>query len=156
MNTVLYFSVNGAVYETRAYTQADITQLVHDQGLQSLTSADRQFDFWFSPTSRRCQRDVNRRATELLLATTSFDAKTVPLLRGCIVVATHDADGDLDGLSWEQLELLAHKNRGVSARDQRILSRRIARDRRRLRRSSTVDPARRRAPAPQATSSHAG
>ncbi|CDO08255.1 hypothetical protein C1S82_19360 [Mycolicibacterium cosmeticum] len=156
MNTVLYFSVNGAVYETRAYTQADITQLVHDQGLQSLISADRQFDFWFSPTSRRCQRDVNRRATELLLATTSFDAKTVPLLRGCIVVATHDADGDLDGLSWEQLELLAHKNRGVSARDQRILSRRIARDRRRLRRSSTVDPARRRAPAPQATSSHAG
>ncbi|MCX2712847.1 hypothetical protein [Mycolicibacterium sp. J2] len=154
MNTVLYFSVNGAVYETRAYTQADITELVHHQGLQSLTSGDRQFDFWFSPTSRRCQRGVNRRATELLLATTSFDAKTVPLLRGAIVVATHDADGDLDGLSWEQLEQLARKNRSVSARDKRILSRRIARDRNRLRRAGTTAPDQRTA-APQATSSHA-
>jgi hypothetical protein len=155
MNTVLYFSVNGAVYETRAYTQADITELVHHQGLQSLSSGDRQFDFWFSPTARRCQRGVNRRATELLLATTSFDAKTVPLLRGSIVVATHDADGDLDGLSWEQLEQLARKNRSVSARDKRILSRRIARDRNRLRRAGTT-AADQRTPAPQATSSHAG
>lgn len=155
MNTVLYFSAHGAVYETRAYTQADITGLVHDQGLQSLTSADRQFDFWFSPTSRRCQRSVNRRATELLLATTSFDAKTVPLLRGCIVVATHDADGDLDGLSWAQLELLARRDRTVTARDERILDRRIARDRRRQRRIGK-DAAARLVPAPRTATTNAG
>ncbi|MHA3024738.1 hypothetical protein ACXPWS_31215 [Mycobacterium sp. BMJ-28] len=147
MNTVLYFSANGAVYETRAYTQADITQLVHDQGLQCLTSADRQFDFWFSSTSRRCQRRANRKATELLMATTTLDAKTVPLLRGCIVVATHDSDGDLDGLSWEQLELLARRNRSVTAKEERILNRRIMRDQRRLRRSTEAAPAR---PAPAA------
>ncbi|MGJ6121542.1 hypothetical protein QN239_03095 [Mycolicibacterium sp. Y3] len=141
MNTVLYFSATGAVYETRAYTQADITQLIHDQGLQCLTSADRQFDFWFSPTSRRCQRRVNRRASELLLATTSFTAKTVPLLRGSIVVATHDADGDLDGLSWEQLDLLARQNRTVTPRDERILNRRIMRDQRRQRRATQAAPA---------------
>jgi hypothetical protein len=64
MNTVLYFSPNGVVYETRAYTKADIAQLVHDQGLQCLTSADRQFDFWFTPSTRRCQCRANQSATD--------------------------------------------------------------------------------------------
>ena len=41
MNTVLYLSASGASYETRAYTTADITELVNAQGLQALTSADR-------------------------------------------------------------------------------------------------------------------
>jgi hypothetical protein len=131
MNTVLYCSPNGVVYETRAYSKADIDQLVQDQRLQCLTSADRQFDFWFSPSIRRCQRRTNTIATELLLATTSFSAKTVPLLRGCVVVATHDADGDLDGLSWQQLDLLAQKVRSLTKRDVRVLSRRLAREKRR-------------------------
>ena len=42
MNTVLYFSTRGVVYETRAYSKADIAELVQEQGLQSLTSSDRQ------------------------------------------------------------------------------------------------------------------
>ena len=79
MNTVLYFSPKGVVYETRAYSNADITELVQDCGLRiSLTSADRQFDFWFTPSTRQCRRKVNRSATEMLLATTRFTAKTVP------------------------------------------------------------------------------
>ncbi len=83
MNTVLYISADGAVHETRAYSKADIDQLVHDKGLHCLTSSDRQFDFWFSPAARGgCQRSANLRATEFLLATTSFTAKSVPLLRG--------------------------------------------------------------------------
>ncbi|MUL75147.1 hypothetical protein [Mycolicibacterium sp. CBMA 226] len=134
MNTVLHFSASGAVYETRAYTPADITQLIQNQRLQCLTSADRQFDFWFAPTSRKCQRRVNRTATELLLATTTFTARTVPLLRGSIVLASHDADGDLDGLSWLQLDLLTRLNQTVTDRDRRILNRRIAREERRQRR----------------------
>ena len=109
MNTVLYCSFNGIVYETRAYTKADIDQLVSNHGLVCLTSADRQFDFWFAPSTAGCQRHTNTIATELLLATSSFTAKTVPLLPGCVVIATHDADGDLDGLSWQQLDLLAAK-----------------------------------------------
>jgi len=134
MNTVLYCSSNGIVYETRAYTKADIDQLVHNHGLVCLTSADRQFDFWFAPSTAGCQHHTNRTATELLLATTSFTAKTVPLLPGCVVIATHDADGDLDGLSWQQLDLLARKNRSLTNRAARVLGRRIARaDRRRQR-----------------------
>jgi hypothetical protein len=131
MNTVLYCGSDGAVYETRAYSKADIDQLVQSQGLQCLTSADRQFDFWFSPSTRRCQRRPNTTATELLLATTNFRAKTVPLLHGCVVIATHDADGDLDGLSWQQLDLLARKNRSLAKRAVRVLSRRIEREKRR-------------------------
>ena len=75
MNTVLYFSASGAIYETRAYSKADIDELVHEQGLQCLTSADRQFDFWFSTSTHGCQRRTNQSATELLLATTTFTAR---------------------------------------------------------------------------------
>jgi hypothetical protein len=131
MNTVLYFSANGPVYETRAYTKADIDELVHDQGLQCLTSADNQFDFWFSSRPTGCQRRINRSATEILLTTTSFSGRSVPLLRGCVVVATHDSAGDLDGLSWQQLELLVQKSQALTARDERLLNRRVNRDVRR-------------------------
>lgn len=141
MNTVLYVSTRGVVYETRAYSKADIAELVQEQGLQSLTSSDRQFDFWFSPSVRRCQRRVNHAATELLLATTDFTAKSVPLLRGCVVVATHDTDGELDGLSWQQLDLLAQRSRALSTRQDRVLSRRIARDIRQQQRSAPPVPA---------------
>lgn len=150
MNTVLYFSPTGVVYETRAYTNIDIAQLVDDQGLQSLSSDDRQFDFWFAPALRPCQQRVNLRATELLLATTRFTAKTVPLLRGCVVVATHDTDGDLDGLSWQQLDLLVHHSRSLSKRDERVLRRRITRDDRRRQRPAdtrVATPAQPRMPA---------
>jgi hypothetical protein len=132
LNTILYFSPEGAVYETRAYSNADIAGLIHDYGLESLTSSDRQFDFWFTPTTRRCRRKVNRSATELLLATTRFTAKTVPLLYGAVVVATHDAVGDLDGLSWQQLDLLSKRSTTLTRRDDRVLNRRIKREARRL------------------------
>ena len=131
MNTVLYFSATGAVYETRAFGKADIDQLVQAKGLQCFTSADGQFDFWFSPSTRRCQRRTNRIATEILLSTTPFAAKSVPLLRGSVVVATHDTDGDLDGLSWKQLDHLVQKSGELSKRDERVLNRRINRDDRR-------------------------
>jgi hypothetical protein len=41
MSSVLYFSPGGVVYETRAYTNADIADLVHNFELESLTSTDR-------------------------------------------------------------------------------------------------------------------
>jgi hypothetical protein len=137
MNTVLYASPNGAVYETRAYSKAEVADLIDDHGLENLSSYDRQYDFWFTPSTRRCQR-INRRAIELLLVTTGFTARSVPLLRGAVVVATHDSDGDLDGLSWQQLEALAVASRTLSKRDMRVLDRRIERAERRLRRTEKV------------------
>lgn len=145
MNTVLYFSPEGVVYETRAYTSADIRDLVDNYGLESLTSTDRQFDFWFTPSTQPCHRRVNRNATEMLLATTRFTAKTVPLLHGAVVVATHDSEGDLDGLSWQQLDVLSKSSRKITKRDDRVLNRRTARDQRRQvrveRRKATVSQA---------------
>ena len=135
MNTVLYFSPNGVVYETNAYSNADIAELVHHCGLESLSSADGQFDFWFTPSTRRCDRKINRSATEMLLATTRFTAKTVPLLRGGVVVATHDAAGDLDGLSWQQLDLLIQSSCTLTRHDDRVLGRRIGRDEKRRQRN---------------------
>ncbi|BBX03973.1 hypothetical protein MMOR_49090 [Mycolicibacterium moriokaense] len=142
MHTVLYCSPKGVVYKTRAYSKADIDQLVATHGLRCLTSADRQYDFWFAASPPKCQRRANTIATELLMATTTFTARTVPLLRGCVVIATHDSDGDLDGLSWQQLDELAAKNRAITSRQARILARRVARDARRRR----PRPARRSAP----------
>ncbi len=141
MNTVLYFSPDGPVYETRAYTRADIAELVQNYGLESLTSADRRFDFWFTPSTRQCKRKVNRSATEMLLATTGFSAKTVPLLRGGVVLATHDGDGDLDGLSWQQLELLIKLSSTITGRDDRVLNRRISRDERHQQRNHDAEAA---------------
>lgn len=128
MHTILYCSPNGLVYETRAYSKADIDKLVATHSLNCLTTADHQFDFWFSAAPQKCQRQTNTIATELLMASSTFTARTVPLLRGCVVIATHDSDGDLDGLSWQQLDLLAAKNRAITNRQARILARRIARD----------------------------
>lgn len=128
MNTVLYFSANGAAYETDAFGKADLDQLIEGHRLQHVTSADGQFDFWFSPATRRCQRRVNTKATELLMVTSGFSAKSVPLLHGSVVVATHDHDGDLDGLSWAQMELLVEKFGGVTSRDERRLGKRVLRE----------------------------
>jgi hypothetical protein len=141
MNTVLYFSPNGVVYETRAYSNADIAELVDNYGLESLTSTDRQFDFWLTPSTRACRRKVNRSATEMLLATTRFTAKTVPLLRGGVVVATHDSAGELDGLSWQQLDRLIQNSFTLTRRDDRVLSRRITRDERRQQRNLIAEDA---------------
>jgi hypothetical protein len=67
----------------------------------------------------------------MLLATTRFTAKTVALLCGGVVVATHDSAGELDGLSWQQLELLIENSCTLTKRDDRVLSRRITRDEKR-------------------------
>jgi hypothetical protein len=148
MNTVLYFSPDGVAYQTRAYTNADIAELIDDYGLESLTSADRQFDFWFTPSTRQCRGKVNLSATEMLLATTRFTAKTVPLLRAGVVIATHDSAGDLNGLSSQQLDLLIQRSCTLTRRDDRVLSRRIARDERRQKHNLVA--------AEPATSRHAG
>jgi hypothetical protein len=50
----------------RAYTAADIAALVYDFALESLTSAERQFDFWFTPSTRRCHHHVDWRQLDLL------------------------------------------------------------------------------------------
>ena len=85
-----------------------------DRYLESFATTARFgcLDFWFSSWPGRVPRDVNRSATELLLSATRFRPRTVPLLRGRVMLVSHDADGTLAGLSDEQITAVAlHANR---------------------------------------------
>jgi hypothetical protein len=84
----------------------------------STTSYFGHLDFWFHPVGPMSQ-SVNRPATELLLSATELTARTVPLLRGRVVLTSHDADGELAGLTRQQISRVAsHRSRG---RDQWVL-----------------------------------
>jgi hypothetical protein len=73
---------------------------LRDSRLESIatTSEFGRLTFWFSPPTRLAPDDVNRPATELLLAATRFTAPTVPLMRGRIVLTSHDSSGNPAGL----------------------------------------------------------
>lgn len=69
-------------------------------------------DFWFSSWPGAVPKDVNRPATELFLPAARFRPRTVPLLRGQVMLVSHDADGGLAGLSDDQVRAIAvHANR---------------------------------------------
>ncbi|CAN5655881.1 hypothetical protein BH09ACT8_BH09ACT8_14220 [soil metagenome] len=141
MYTVLYFSPQHTVYETRVFDAVDIAELVDGQQVDSLASADRQFDFWFDSSLRGNSRPVNLEATEVLLATPQFSPRTVPLLRGGVVVATHHPDGTLGSITNHKLAHLAQCNCVVLARHERALACRIAREDHRRLHLSTAGPA---------------
>jgi hypothetical protein len=71
---------------------------------------------------------VNRTATELLLATTRFSARHVPLLRGNVVLASHECEGTLAGFTDAQLRWLVDTE--PTRRDQWIIARRFSEDER--------------------------
>lgn len=68
-------------------------------------------DFWFSSWPGPVPRDVNRPATELFLTAARLRPRTVPLLRGRVMLLSHDADGGLTGLTDDQVRAIAlHAN----------------------------------------------
>lgn len=68
--------------------------------------------FWFSSWPGPIPRDVNRPATELLVSAANFRPRTVPLLRGQVVLAAHAGDGGLVGVTDDQIQAIAvHANR---------------------------------------------
>lgn len=97
----------------------------------STTSVFGHLDFWFHSVELIYQ-SVNRPATELLLAATELTARTVPLLRGRVVLTSHDANGEIAGLTRQQISRIAsHLSRGL---DQWLLDWRYSLDGRALRR----------------------
>lgn len=130
MLITLHASHNGELYRTYLGGLHDIAELVHESphALESATTAAGAMTFWFRPRSRSL---VNPRATELLLATTAFTARQVPLLHGDVVITGRDAHGNLHGLTSQQFEeLLDYEPRGTHTW---TLSRRFTRDRRQRR-----------------------
>ena len=133
MFRAIHISLNGTAYDIVIGCVDDIAGIVRERSLESLTSADGRLDFWFTPLLRGCNHRVNKLATELLLAATRFNARTVPLMRGNVVLATHDHTGALAGLTHEQIADLAARNKPTS-RDDWMLAKRYGRDERRHRR----------------------
>ena len=83
--------------------------------------------FWFRVAGCR-RNDVNRLATQLLLATSKWSAAEVPLLYGSVVVAARTSDGAPMALSMAHFEVLNARSM-LSWRDRRVLRRRIERER---------------------------
>ncbi|MCH9729737.1 MAG: hypothetical protein K0U84_08705 [Actinomycetia bacterium] len=123
MFRVLYARADGSLCLTTARSGEDVAALVGDQHPEILTSADGMFDFWFS--ARAWHHDINHVATEILFAQTDFAARTVPLLRGNVVMCTRDRGGSPSGITDAQLECLSEGARG---RDRRVLGLRCARE----------------------------
>jgi hypothetical protein len=124
MNQILLASHNESPYLIRVLSEADVADLVRGDRPQVLSSSDGAIDFWFTHRPRVA---VNCGATEILLATTRFTAHDVPLLRGDIVIATHDEHGKLAGLNDIQVKTLLTVT--PSRQETRILARRFSRDR---------------------------
>ena len=116
-------SDNEKLYKVELCGVADIAYLVRDKFLQVLSSTDGTIDFWFSH-NRHLQ--VNPCGTELLMATTRFTARDVPLLRGSIVITSHDSAGNPASLTDDHMDRLI--NSLPSWREDRILRRRVSRD----------------------------
>lgn len=98
------------------------------------TSRDNETVFWFTPATHSAHMQLNKQATELLLMTTGFTARQVPLLRGNIVITGHDGLGNPAGLTTQQESRLI--NAEPTGRQEWILGWRFSCDARARRRAS--------------------
>jgi len=130
----VFVSLNEQLYTLNVQCLADIADRVGEPQIDALTSTDGQFDFWMTPLMRGVDQQPNRAATELLLAVSGFSAAEVPMLRGYVVVASHDDAGGLAGLTDEQISRLTEAFKRVSWRDEWVLDRRFSHARRALQR----------------------
>jgi hypothetical protein len=101
---------------------ADVTGMHWD----ALTSGH-GVSFWFTVVGNK-RNEVNRLATQLLLATSTWTAAEVPLLYGPVLVAGRTPTGKPTALSMAQFEVLNTWST-LSWRARRTLRRRIERER---------------------------
>lgn len=105
MYSALLISASGDMQELTVYSVDAVAAVVGDRWVDCLTSSDGMLDFWFgSATSAR--GGPNRRATGLLVTTSGFSARTVPLLYGSVLVCSRSSEGRLLGLTGEHRERL--------------------------------------------------
>ncbi|QFS94603.1 hypothetical protein FIV07_27910 (plasmid) [Mycobacterium sp. THAF192] len=127
----LYASHNQILYQAEIFTLDHIAELSRGGSrIETLTSTEHAVVFWFNTHDhcRQIQARANRRATALLLATTNFTARNVPLLRGDVVLTGRDADGNPADLTDTQIDRLIHAE--TPWLDDLYLSRRLNHDRR--------------------------
>lgn len=104
MHEALLASHNGVFYTFTFKGIEGVQNWVRERDIEALTSSCGCFDFWTSPLLRRGGlQPVNRAATKILVGATRFSGADVPLLRGPIVITSHDHAGDVIGLTPEQI-----------------------------------------------------
>lgn len=128
MIRVLQASHNGELYQRAIGSVDDIPELIREENLETLTSSDGCIDFWFTPCTHPFHRRINRKATAIYLATTRFTPRTVPLMRGIVVLTAHDTEGTPASLTEAQIRTLADHATNTSWRQDLILSRRYNRE----------------------------
>jgi hypothetical protein len=133
MFQAIHASHNGHLYRVELQGTGDIADLVREHRLETVTTRAGDV-FWFTPATHSCHMQINRQATQLLLATTTFTARQVPLLRGNVVITGIDTHGDPAGLADPQLHYLAAVE--PSGGELWVLSRRYTRDHRARRRAA--------------------
>lgn len=138
MLRVAHASHTGTLYLVDLRPPEGIIELVRDTQLETCTTADR-IVFWFTRSTNRAFTRPNATATELLLATTEFTARDVPILRGNIVITGRDGAGEPAALTTHQLDILKHPL--LSPRQKHTLQRRFARDLRIQRRQAIAENA---------------
>ncbi len=139
MFNALHANHDGHLYRVHVQGRGDIADLVREHALESATIGDGSLTFWFTSSRHPSHTLVNRLGTELLLATTTFTAHQVPLLRGDVVITGVDTHGDPIDLTTEQIMRLIDS--APSSRQEWVLGRRFARDERSRRRSLRRDTA---------------
>lgn len=138
MMRAVHASHAGDLYLVDIDPPTGIIELVRDTSLETCTTEDR-IVFWFTRSTNRAFMLQNAMATELLLATTRFTARDVPILRGNVVITGRDATGHPAELNNHQLQRLTHSV--LSNREKRILTRRFTRDHHTQRRQSIAEQA---------------
>lgn len=136
----LLASHNQSLYAVTINSEADIADLIREEHLETLCAADHRLDFWITP-SLRATRCINAPATKILFATTTFGARSAPLLRGDVLVATHDRHGRLCGLTEEQITWLAGLQYALPHWVAAVIDRRIRRTQRADRRRRQAERA---------------
>jgi hypothetical protein len=102
-SAVLIFP-SGVLKTITVYSPQSISAILCDPHVDCLTSADGLVDFWFGLSST--EHRPNRQATEFLLRNSGFTARTVPLLRGSVIVCSRTVEGRVMGLTATDLERL--------------------------------------------------
>lgn len=133
MFQTLHASHNGNLYRVQLHDRDDIADLVREHRLETASSRDNTIVFWFTPATHSSHMQLNKQATELLLMTTAFTARQVPLMRGNIVITGNDGQGNPTELTADQMNRLI--NAEPTGGQEWLLSWRFRRDERAQRRA---------------------
>lgn len=135
----LFASHNEKVYRLTVGSVDDIADAIRGEYLETIPAGP--FDFWLTPSLHPGHRKLNHAATKILLGASTFTGRSVPLMRGRVVVTARDQWGHLRSLTDEEITWLADFVYGLPHLADWVVERRLERAGRRDRRRSRAERA---------------